>query len=528
VRTIRDAILMSGTSFANLVVRVLGIVVLARLLTPDQFGLAVFPMAVVSVLAVIAELDLRDALIQRPTIGRLHVRLALSVLVLVGGGLTAAVVALAPVVERTSGLDGVAPVLAGLAGIVLLQAVTAVPEALLIRAGRIGANARALFAGFALGFTPVAIVTAILGWGHWALVSAYGAQAVMVLTMMALGLRGVSADAIAPAPETPTRSGAVLRDLFRYSLAGTANRMLGRLSRQVDTLVVGGALGATALGYYSRAYTLAATPIETLIGMTVRTAVFPAYARMQDQSARLAQAMNRSVAAALLVLLPVAVTLAVLAPEVVAILLGSQWGPAVLPLQVLAVPLSLRFAPRLMTAMGRATGRLVTVLSVNFGSVCLIAAAITIGAQWGLTGASVGLSGALILVWLIALQVAARLAGTTLALLLAAHIRPVLLTLVLAVGLGMGAAVGRHMALPDVVTVVFALALGGGLAVGTVLAAPSRVLDTWSRGVAHQALARVIPDRPPVAGLRRRLLRRFAGEVGLEAPNSSAGEEPSR
>ncbi len=187
--TIRHALLMSSSSIGNLLIRLFSVAMLARLVTPAEFGLVAYAMVVVSTLSLLAGLDLRDALIQRIAITTKHVRLATAILLLSGLLLTVITASTAAWLEQVSGMPGLAPIMVGLAVIILVQAVTAVPEALLIRTRRIGVTATALFAGFALGFTPVAILAGAEGWGASALVAGYVAQHTLVLAVMLWGLR---------------------------------------------------------------------------------------------------------------------------------------------------------------------------------------------------------------------------------------------------------------------------------------------------------------------------------------------------
>ena len=111
-----------------------------------------------------------------------------------------------------------------------------------------------------------------------------------------------------------------------------------------DNLVVTSTLGPASLGIYSRAYQLLVQP-AVLIGSVSDKVLFPAMSRIQDDARRLTRAyvtVNSIIAA--ITLFPASVGLFVLAPEIVAIVLGPGWEAVALPLRIFAVVLLPRTA----------------------------------------------------------------------------------------------------------------------------------------------------------------------------------------
>jgi PST family polysaccharide transporter len=162
------------------------------------------------------------------------------------------------------------------------------------------------------------------------------------------------------------------------------------------------------LGIYSRAYQLLAQPAN-LIGNVADKVLFPSMSRIQDEQERLARAyvVVNSLVAVLAV--PLSVLLFVLAPEVVDILLGSNWSAVTLPLQVFAVVLLPRTAYKISGSLTRATGAVFGGAWRQWLYAAEVVAGCWVGAHWGITGVAVGASGAIVLHFATMLVFSARI-----------------------------------------------------------------------------------------------------------------------
>lgn len=405
-------------------------IVLARLLLPEHFGVVAMAFALQSMIAIIAQLDFRDALIQSRSISRAHVSWAWRGLTVTGLGCYAGLVLAGPWLEALFAMPGFAQVLVVIALCLILEVMQAPVEALLIRRRQIRAVAMASVWGYALGFAALGIALALAAPGAMALAWAYvGLEALKLAYMLWSYLRlPPKADEFAPAPDGG--SGAVLRDLSRFAVFGTLNRLFSGANKKVDNLIVGSILGAGALGFYSRAYALAATPMDTMLGMTIRSVVFPALAGMQDDAARFRNAVARANALAASLIMPLGVTIFVLAPEIVPVMFGPGWDDAIFPLQCLGLALGLRFGPRLAVAVGRALGQQQKLFFMNAAMTVVLVGAVSIGAsQGGLNGASLAIIGTAFLHWLAAAMLSVRLAQMPTLQFFAALWRPAMLGL---------------------------------------------------------------------------------------------------
>ena len=109
-----------------------------------------------------------------------------------------------------------------------------------------------------------------------------------------------------------------------------------------DNIMVGRLLGSNALGNYSLAFNIASAPISVLV-FSLTTVLFPAYSEITSQRPKVLDlAFTRVFSIALLILATIAVSLFLLAGEVVQLLFGSKWTTAGTVLQLLALVMPLR------------------------------------------------------------------------------------------------------------------------------------------------------------------------------------------
>lgn len=104
---------------------------------------------------------------------------------------------------------------------------------------------------------------------------------------------------------------------------------------QFDNFLIGTLVGATILGFYTRAYQFASLPTQ-LITQVISRVAFPVYSQCQDDKEKLSRAFSVFLKGIWRLALPMAVGLFVLAPEIIELLLGEKWLPAVPLLRILA------------------------------------------------------------------------------------------------------------------------------------------------------------------------------------------------
>jgi PST family polysaccharide transporter len=381
--------------------RLLVLVLLARLLTVDAFGLLNQALIVIGLAGLVSEIGMGPALVQRRDLTDIHIRVAFTVSLLSGLALMAVVWFGAPLAAMAFRTQEVIPVLRLISSTCLLTSLGTTAGALLQRRLAYRRLFVVEFLSYLVGYAGVGVALAVAGFGVWALAWAVVVEA---------SLRAALYYAAQSHPVWPCLARRETGQLFHFGTGMTLGRLANYAALSGDNFVVGRQLGTTALGLYGRAYQLMTLPILEFSAV-VSDVLFPAYAEIQNQPDRLKRAFLGSVALSALVVFPMLVALAITAPELVIGVFGDQWAGAVVPLQILCVGGGFRAMYNLGDSVGRARGAVYSkawrhtlyALGVIGGSI--------VGSAWGMEGVAVGVVAALVLMYLLMAQLSLRLIG---------------------------------------------------------------------------------------------------------------------
>jgi PST family polysaccharide transporter len=123
---------------------------------------------------------------------------------------------------------------------------------------------------------------------------------------------------------------------LHYGYKVLVSRVAWYIYASTDFLIIGRRIGAQALGHYNLAYQLASAPADRVTGALTQV-LFPVMSTMQQDAAQLGRYLRNSLEACALVLLPAYVGLAIVAPDLVALVLGPKWQGAAAILVMLSL-----------------------------------------------------------------------------------------------------------------------------------------------------------------------------------------------
>jgi PST family polysaccharide transporter len=465
-RTITGLFWMAGGKGASTILDVVVLAVLARLLTPHDFGIVGAAMVITRFSSVFSRLGLGPALVQLPTLEPRHERTAFATSLGLGLVLAGVIWAIAPAVAAFFKIDGVEPVLRVLAWTFPLKGLSAVAESLLQRELRFRWLATLQLKTFGIAYAPVGIGLAFAGFGVWALVAAKMVQSVLRTSLLLIAQR----PPLRPWPERKA-----FQELVYFGGGFTVAKLANYLAQEGDYLVVGRWLGAAALGFYTRAYKLMAAP-ASLFGGMLDDVLFPAMARVQTAKQRLALAYRRGVALVALVMLPTSAVLTVLAPELVLVVLGSQWGNTILPLQILAVGLLFRTSYKISDSLARATGAVYRRAWRQGIYAALVFGGAWVGQHWGLSGVAFGVLGAITINFLLMAALSLSVTEVSWGSFVRAHRPAFALTLVVGLLVWGVATLLRVWSLPPLAVLLIASAITAAVSLLAVRVVPRLLL----------------------------------------------------
>lgn len=347
-RTLKGAAWIGGTSTVQLGLRVISIGILARLLSPEEYGIVAGALVAMAFAAMVCTMGLAPTLIQSKEIRPDHVATAfsssLAIAVLAGIGMFF----FAPFAADLMRIPEIESVMRVLAFLVPFGAFNTLCEALLARNMKTKSlGLRTLFA-FIVATFLVAIPMAYAGFGYWALVGMELAAVLVGALAFAFAARKLLV--------LPGFSLTAFRELWPMSLGFSVNYPFVYAVANADQFLIARILGADALGLYTRASFLTKNA-NNLFNTIARISLFPAMAQVQEQPERLRNAVLKSLSLMALVAMPASAFFAVFSAEIVSLLLGAQWSAAAGPFALLSLTLYFLLARRSCGALFQALGR---------------------------------------------------------------------------------------------------------------------------------------------------------------------------
>jgi O-antigen/teichoic acid export membrane protein len=403
-KTLAGLIWAGSEAFARAGLQFGVLIVLARLLTPEDYGVVGAALVVIGISQVFAQLGLGPAVVQRDTVSSTHLNTAFwfSLLFsLIAGSLIAVT---APWFAAFFQLPKLTPTLQVLSLVFPLTGAAVVSESLLQRELKFRTLARIEVSSYFTGFAVVGIVLAVLKFGLWALVAAQLTQMCVRSIQMLFAARW------RPQPEFSFEA---LKELWRFGGGQTTAQIANYIAQSADVMVVGKTLGAGAMGIYTRAYQLMLAP-AVLVGSVLEKVLFPALSKIQHQPELLASAYRQANRLLAVLILPTAAIIIILAPDVIPLALGQKWAGVALPLQLFSLGLLWRTGIKISNSVIRACGaaRSFAACQIMYASTVILFA--WFGSRWGIQGICLGVLISICGSYSFAAAVCFRLTGVTL------------------------------------------------------------------------------------------------------------------
>lgn len=355
-------------------------VILARLLSPKDFGLLALATVFTGFAQLFSDLGLSAALVQAKKIEETHRSSVFWLNVAIGAGITCLLAALSPLIALFFDQPKVQPLVLVLSLSFVLGSFGIVQRSLLLRAMNFRAIAVADTASVWLS-GGLAIGLAYSGWGVWSLVVQGLVRATLVSTFLAIAGRW--------RPRLLWRRDS-LRELFGYSANLAGFTLLNYWIRNADNLLIGKFFGPEALGLYTRAYATMLLPVTQLTNV-LGNVMFPAFSRIQDDPERVKRAFLRANALIALVSFPAMFGLAAIARDFVLVVYGERWVRVAGLLQVLAIVGGLQSVASTVGWIYRSQGRTDILLRWGLVTAAILIGGIALGVAYGsIEGVAIG------------------------------------------------------------------------------------------------------------------------------------------
>ncbi|TVQ45338.1 MAG: lipopolysaccharide biosynthesis protein [Gloeocapsa sp. DLM2.Bin57] len=298
--------------------------ILARLLTPEDFGLVSLANVFLIFLNIFLEQGLTPALVQREELETEHLDTGFWIQVISGILLFLISLLLAGQLAVIFQQPQLTPILRCFAGLLIINSLGQIPKAILQR--DFGFKIMAIRSLIAITISGIVGITmAFSGFGVWSLVGQQLTfESVVVLVMWR---------AIKWRPQFRF-SKKHFQDLFGFSIYVLLYKVVKFFERNSDNLLIGYFLGEVALGYYAIAYRILEVMTQLLVN-TINQVSLPVFSRLQKQPEYFRQAFYRVTQLITLIAFPAFLGMLTLAPIVITTLFGEQWSNSVPVMRIL-------------------------------------------------------------------------------------------------------------------------------------------------------------------------------------------------
>lgn len=385
---VQSGVARMANQAANLILKVGYIAILARLLSPNDFGLVAMVVALTGIFDAFTTAGLSSATIQKHEISIEQVSALFWVNILVGILLTLLCAGSAYLISTFYHEPRLLWIAFAIAPGFLLNAAGVQHAALLERNLRYvtlsAIDTSALCVGVVVG-----VLLALHGFGYWALIAP---------TLISPAINSLGFWIATGWIPGPPRRGANIRSLLHFGGTVTLNNLVVYIGYNAEKVLLGRFWGAGPLGLYTRAFQLIGIPTATING-AVGAVLFSALSRMQDDPARLRNFYLKGYSIVIAVTVPITMFSCVFAHDIVTVILGPQWTESATIFRLLA-PTILVFGiinPTYWLLI--ATGKQKRSLYIAFAIAPLVIVSYCIGISFGPEGVALSYSTALML-WL--------------------------------------------------------------------------------------------------------------------------------
>ena len=330
-------IISQGTSFG---LSMISAVVLARLLTPTDFGIIGMVTVFINFLFIFKDIGLAHATIQKDNINNSQISTLFWINGIISISLGAILVVSSPLVAQFYERSELTAVMSALSISFVLEGFTIQHNALLRRHFKFTTLA-VIDIVSRLIHLVVAITMAVMGYSYWALVGGSIARSVILLLLTYVSC-----------PWMPGRiqRGAGVRGMLKFGGHITIGNILGYLARNLDKILIGKFLGVVPLGLYNKAHHLLIVPLSQ-IRLPLTNLSLPVLSSLKYESARYQSYFSKMLDISISVALPFCFYSFIESEFLIRLLLGPNWMGAVEIFRILALGgifVSISFLPGLV------------------------------------------------------------------------------------------------------------------------------------------------------------------------------------
>lgn len=327
--------LISGTfyigiaKYANILSQLLITAVLARLLTPNDYGIIAIVSVLIAFFNILSDIGIGVAVIQRKDLSNDDLDHLYSINIIIGLILTVIFFTSSGIISSVYDNEQLYHVCQLLSVMILFTCACTVPMNLLYREKQFKYVA---FTNFFVHLLSgiAAIIAALVGWGVYALVLSQILSSFLMAVISSLKYKRKFHFKIDVTP---------LKSIFSYSIYNFMSTVFCYFTLNIDKLLVGKYTGTTALGYYEKSYRLVFMPIQN-ITFVITPVLHPLFSDYQNDYKELCRKFMKIVALIAYISFPLSILCFFISKELILIFFGGQWYDAIPPFKIMSLSIA--------------------------------------------------------------------------------------------------------------------------------------------------------------------------------------------
>ena len=352
--------------------------ILARLLTPSDFGLLAMVVVFTNFVMIFRDFGLTAALIQRKEIIEEHLSSCFWINILVGFLLTLIFVVLTPLISHFYSEVRLIRIIMILASNFFISSFGVVQIALFTKEMNFKPLAIVEISAVAIS-GAIAIVLAFSGFGVWSLVwqqIVYNLMRIFFLWIFSSWK-----------PKFMFRWYRV-KELLGFGLSLTGFNFVNYFNRNLDNLLIGRFLGSIPLGFYNLAYRLLLFPLSNMSSV-IGIVMFPSLSMIQDDKNKVCSAYIKATRYIAVITFPLMMGILVVAPQFIRTVFGLQWERSIFLVQVLSIISLIQSIGTTVGWIYKSQGRTDIMLRWGIFSTIIVTIGFVIGLRWDIEGVSI-------------------------------------------------------------------------------------------------------------------------------------------
>lgn len=369
----------SGISkFSRLILQFGITAVLARLLTPKDFGLMAMIAVFTNLVVLFRDFGLTYAIIQRKELTEEHLSSCFWVNVFTGFILSILLCAFAPIIAYFYNEKKITSITIAISSTFFISSLSIVQTALFTKELKFKQLAIIEILGVTIAGV-VAAVLAFIGFGVWSLVWQQIVGSVIPVILMWY---------LSNWKPKFMYKWEKIKDLVDFGLNLTGFNFINYFSRNLDKLLIGKYLGPASLGYYDLAYKLLLFPLNNISEIIGRV-MFPLFSAIQDEKKRVSSVFIKSTQYIAALSFPLMFGLLIVASQFIIVIFGPQWKRSIFLVQIMA-PLGIIQSIATLTGLiYLSQGRADLLFRVGFIFTVIIAVSFILGINWDVEGLAI-------------------------------------------------------------------------------------------------------------------------------------------